>query len=444
MREHSRWLRLLAILLGFSLIAAACGDDDDTEAGEDEETEEEGGSEAPAAPPEGDAAPECEGEEDGALKIGGLLPETGNLAFLGPPQEAGAALAVEEINEAGGVLGADVEFMPGDSGDTSTDIANQTVDRHLNADADVILGAASSGVSFTVLDKIAEACKIMFSPANTSPDFTDYEEDDLYFRTAPSDVLQGRILAELVAEEDNTTLGLMALQDPYGEGLLRFTQEPFEEGGGEVVTDLVYDPQAQNFDAEVEEVVSADPDALVLIGFEESSRILTSLFEAGFTPDEKKIYLVDGNIGNALGEDFDEEGVLTGIRGTLPAAEITQEFRDRLLETDPELIDFSYGPETYDAVIITALAATLAESDNPAVIATFINGVTRDGEVCETYADCLALIEAGTTDIDYDGPSGPQTFSQPGEPTEASFAILAYGDDNQIDDSQTEYRFAQF
>jgi branched-chain amino acid transport system substrate-binding protein len=284
----------------------------------------------------------------------------------------------------------------------------------------------------------------MFSPANTSPDFTDYEEDDLYFRTAPSDVLQGRILAELVAEEDNTTLGLMALQDPYGEGLLRFTQEPFEEGGGEVVTDLVYDPQAQNFDAEVEEVVSADPDALVLIGFEESSRILTSLFEAGFTPDEKKIYLVDGNIGNALGDDFDEEGVLTGIRGTLPAAEITQEFRDRLLETDPELIDFSYGPETYDAVIITALAATLAESDNPAVIATFINGVTRDGEVCETYADCLALIEAGTTDIDYDGPSGPQTFSQPGEPTEASFAILAYGDDNQIDDSQTEYRFAQF
>ena len=443
MREHSRWLRLLAILLGFSLIAAACGDDDDTEA-QDEEADEGGGSEAPAAPPEGDAAPECEGEEDGALKIGGLLPETGNLAFLGPPEDAGAALAVEDVNAAGGVLGADVEFLPGDSGDTSTDIANQTVDRHLNADADVILGASSSGVSFTVLDKIAEACKIMFSPANTSPDFTDYEEDDLYFRTAPSDVLQGRILAELIAEEDNTTLALMALQDPYGEGLLRFTQEPFEEGGGEVVTDLVYDPQAQNFDAEVEEVVSADPDALVLIGFEESSRILTSLFEAGFTPDEKKIYLVDGNIGNALGEDFDEEGVLTGIRGTLPAAEITQEFRDRLLETDPELVDFSYGPESYDAVIITALAATLAESDNPAVIATFINGVTRDGEVCETYADCLALIEAGTTDIDYDGPSGPQTFSEPGEPTEASFAILAYGDDNQIDDSQTEYRFAQF
>ncbi|MDD9369273.1 MAG: hypothetical protein PV358_04100, partial [Acidimicrobiales bacterium] len=59
------------------------------------------------------------------------------------------------------------------------DIANQTVDRHLTEDADMILGAASSGVSFTVIDKIVDACKIMFSPANTSPDFTDYDDDDL-------------------------------------------------------------------------------------------------------------------------------------------------------------------------------------------------------------------------------------------------------------------------
>jgi branched-chain amino acid transport system substrate-binding protein len=424
------------------MFAASCGDDDDTEAGDDDSSDT---TEAEAAgPPVGEAAPTCTGESDGVLNIGGLLPETGNLAFLGPPEFAGAEAAVEDINAAGGVLGQDVVWTPGDSGDTSTDIATQTVERHLNAGADVILGAASSGVSFTVIDTITGACKIHFSPANTSPDFTEYDDDDLYFRTAPSDVLQGRVLAELAAEEGVETLALLALQDPYGEGLLRFTKEPFEEGGGEISVERVYDPQAQNFEAEVDEVVSADPDGLVLIGFDESSRILTSLFEAGFTPDEKKIYLVDGNIGNALGEDFSDPGTLVGIRGTLPSAEVTEDFQNRLLEADPELIDFSYGPETYDAVVITALAATLAETDDPAQVATFINGVTRDGDTCTTYEECLELIEGGSTDIDYDGPSGPQSFSQAGEPTEATFLIQAYGEDNQIDVSQNEYRAAAF
>lgn len=442
MRQRRRSLRLLAILLGLSLFAAACGDDDDTEAGDDTTEEEGGGSEEQAIPePEfGEASPECEGESDGVLKIGGLLPQTGNLAFLGPPEEAAAQLAVNEINAAGGVLGQPIEYTPGDSGDTSTDIANQTVDRHLNEGVDVILGAASSGVSFTVIDKIVDACKIQFSPANTSPDFTTYDDDDLYFRTAPSDVLQGRVLADLMIEDGHTTAAILALQDPYGEGLLSFTRQWFEEAGGEVVVAEVYDPQAQNFDAEIEEVVSAESDAVVVIGFDESSRILTGLFEQGIQPDQ--VYLVDGNISNALGEDFPTEGALVGVQGTQPAAEVTEEFRQALLGVDPDLIDFSYGPETYDAVVITALAAELAGTDNPAEIAKHINGVTREGEKCTSFVECKQLIDAGTTDIDYDGPSGPQEFSIQGEPTEASFSISTYGPDNRIDPSQTVYRTA--
>ena len=443
MRQRRRSLRLIAIFLGLSLLAAACGDDDDTEASDDTtEEEDSGAAEEIAAPEFGDAAPECTGEADGVLKIGGLLPQTGNLAFLGPPEEAGAQLAVNEVNAAGGVLGQPVAYSPGDSGDTSTDVANQTVDRHLNEGADVILGAASSGVSFTVIDKIVDACKIQFSPANTSPDFTDYDDDDLYFRTAPSDVLQGRVLAELMVEDGNSTAAILALQDPYGEGLLNYTKVPFEEAGGEVVAERVYDPQAADFSPEIDEVVSAEADAVVVIGFDESSRILTGLFEQGITPDQ--VYLVDGNIGNALGEDFTAEGALVGAQGTQPAAEVTEEFKNQLLSVDPNLIDYNYGPETYDAVIITALATELAETDDPAQVATFINGVTREGEKCSTFTDCKALIDAGTTDIDYDGPSGPQSFSQAGEPTEASFSISTYAPDNTIDPEATQFRTAQF
>ena len=463
--KATRAKRVGALLVGLSLVAAACGSDDEattTTGTMTETTDAAVTTDAPdttemteetMAPDTTDdmeevasetvqAAPTCEGEGDGVLNIATVLPETGNLAFLGPPEFAGAQLAIDEINEGGGVLDADVTLDQGDSGDTSTDIANQTVDRQLAAGADAFIGAASSGVSFTFIDKLVENCKIHFSPANTSPDFTDYADDGLYFRTAPSDVLQGRVLADLMIEEGVTTASFMALQDPYGEGLLQYSTEPFADSGGEIVDQFTYDPQAAEFSAEVDRVVSGDPEALVIIGFEETSKILTSLFEAGFTIEAgKQIFLVDGNVGNALGEQL-PAGSMEGIRGTLPAAEITGDFQDRLLAVDPELIDFSYGPETYDAVIIVALAAQIAGSDNAAEVAAQINGVTRDGEVCTTFADCKALIDAGT-DIDYDGPSGPQTFGPEGEPTEASFKILTYDADNAVEAGvPTEFRFA--
>src|SRR3546814_651743 len=146
------------------------------------------------APAEADVAEvpvEGSRQGDGVFKVGTLLPETGSLSFLGPPEFAGAELAVSEINEAGGVLGVPAELSQGDSGDTTTDLANTTVDRLLSENVDLIVGAASSSVSLTVIDKITGAGVVMFSPANTSKAFSTYADKGLYFRNAPSDILQG-------------------------------------------------------------------------------------------------------------------------------------------------------------------------------------------------------------------------------------------------------------
>ena len=114
----------------------------------------------------------------------------------------------------------------------------------------------------------------------------------------------------------------MALQDPYGEGLLGYVTEDFADAGGEVLDSFVYDPNASTFQPEVERVIAADPEALVLIGFEESAQILTTLFEAGFTVESgKRIYFVDGNIGNTMGEQL-PAGSLAGQKGTTPQAPI--------------------------------------------------------------------------------------------------------------------------
>jgi branched-chain amino acid transport system substrate-binding protein len=433
------WLRYLALLAVIAMLAAACGDDEGGATDEETEptTEEsDAPSEEPSDEPSEDETEDTAAEPnegDGTLTIGTILPQTGSLAFLGPPEIAGAELAVQEINEAGGVLGTDVVLIQGDSGDTTTDLANQTVDTQLSQGVDAIIGAASSSVSLTVIDKITGNGVVQFSPANTAPDFTDYDDNGLYFRTAPSDVLQGQVVADTIIADGNQVVSIMALQDPYGEGLARFITENLEAGGATVEPEpIIYDPQAQNFSAEVQQIAAANPDAIVVIGFDESAKVITELTEAGLGPSDKAVYGTDGNMGNALGDQFEgQPGALEGMRGTTPLTDLSSDFTDRLLEVDPALQDFNYGGETYDAIIITALAAEVAGSDAGTAIGEEIPGVTKDGETCTDFAACKELVEAGT-DIDYDGVTGPIELSDAGDPQSASFAILEFGPDNQL------------
>ena len=242
---------------------------------------------------------------DGVLTFGTLLPQTGSLAFLGPPEFAGFDLAIQEINENGGVLGADVVGIEGDSGDTTTDQANQTTDRLLSENVDVIIGAASSGVSLSVIDKITAAGVTMFSPANTSEALSTYDDKGLYFRTAPPDLYQGDVLGQFVVNDGNQTVAILNLNDAYGNGLAETAAATITESGGEVVYQQSYDPAATSFDSEVDAIVAADPDAILVIGFNESSKILRAMVEKGIGPTVKNVYGSDGNIGNALGVDFD-------------------------------------------------------------------------------------------------------------------------------------------
>jgi ABC-type branched-subunit amino acid transport system substrate-binding protein len=242
---------------------------------------------------------------DGEFVVGSLLPETGSLAFLGPPEFAGVNLAISEINEAGGVLGKDARHIQGDSGDTENGVAPGTVDTLLGQNVDAIVGAASSSVSLSVIDKIINAGVVMFSPANTSKKFSDYDDNGLYFRTAPSDILQGQVLADTIIGDGHSNVYALVMNDDYGTGLFEDLTNGLEGGGATVVGDSVYDPKAADFSAEVEDAKGADPDAIVIIGFDETSRILTTMIEQGIGPADIAVYGVDGNMGNALAENFE-------------------------------------------------------------------------------------------------------------------------------------------
>ncbi|MGY0390193.1 ABC transporter substrate-binding protein [Nocardioides sp. WG-D5] len=364
---------------------------------------------------------------DGTLTIGQLLPQTGSLAFLGPPEFAGSDLAIQDINAAGGVLGKDVVSVVADSGDTTSAIAPAEADKLIDAKSDVIVGTASSGVSMTVIDKIMSSGTVMFSPANTSTEFDegDFAKPDLYFRTAPSDILQGAVMANLLLEDKRTNVAILARQDAYGETLAEEVKANLEGAGSKVATTAFYSEDATSFDAQINEIAGAGADAVVVIAFEETKKLIPQLIAAGAGPSKLPTYFVDGNLSD-YSKDF-TKGELKGVKGTLPGAETTGDFKEQLLKVDPKLADYSYAAESYDATIVSALAAVKADSDAGEAIAEEIVDITTGGEKCETYADCVKLIEDGK-DIDYDGKSGPIELGETGSPTAASIGIYQYND----------------
>ncbi len=428
-------LKTVAVLGAASIVLAACSSesgDTAATATTEETSAEETMEETMEETAEETAEAECKSP---ALVLGTMLPATGDLAFLGPPEFAGVEMALAEIDAAGGVLGAPITYIEGDSGDTTTDIASQTVDSQLAQGVNAIIGAASSGVSLTVIDKITSNGVVQFSPANTAPILTTYPDNGLYFRNSPSDVLQGAVLAGAAIDAGFTNIAVIARQDPYGEGLAAATVKDFTAAGGTVVggKELLYDPAAPSFEAEVAQIKAGAPEAVVVIGFEETVKLVQEMIKQGVGPKDVQLYLVDGNLSTTAFADF-PKGTMKGTIGTVPSGSVDMTtFNERMLAFDPALTDYSYGPQSYDATMVIALAAHSAGCADGVVIAAALADVAGNGgEECSTYADCIALLDAGT-DIDYMGVTGGVDFNEFGDLLEGTISINEYT-------SNTEYK----
>ena len=411
--RNRRLFRLLAILFAFTLVAAACGDDDDSTSSSGESSASSSSSESSSA----------EG-----LNIGTLLPETGALAFLSAPLLEGVNMAIADINAAGGVNGADVTLTPGDSG-TDPEIANTTVDRLLTEDVDAIVGAAASGITGSVIDKITSAGITQCSPSNTAAGLGTSGDDGFYFRTAPSDDLQAPALANVVLGDGYTNVAVVSRADDYGVGFNAEFEPAIASGGGTIVYNTPYAPEATSFDDVVQDVVASGPDAVVLVAFEEGIQILQTMVEQGAGPDAIQIYITDGMATGELGVLIDESnpGIASGMKGTQPAAAPSSGaafFPQAFAEFAPG-VSTIFSAQSYDCAILIALAAEAAGSNDSADIAAAMVDVSRDGEKCSTFADCKDLL-AGGTNIDYDGASGAIDFLDVGEPGTGIYEVYEY------------------
>ncbi|MDF9752446.1 ABC transporter substrate-binding protein [Arthrobacter sp. ES3-54] len=441
-RVAPRVAKLTVLSLGVALLATACGGSPAPSSSGSSSAAAAGiACPAPSATGAGTSAageagtvPASATTTPTPLKIGSLLPTTGSLAFLGPPEIAGVNLGIKEVNDAGGVLGKPVEVIHRDSGDTKTDIATQSTTALLGQGVSAIVGAASSGVSKTVINQITGAGVVQFSPANTSPDFTAWDDKGLYWRTAPSDVLQGKVLGNYMATCGAQTVGMIVLNDAYGTGLAKNVQSAFEAAGGKVVAQELFNEGDSQFSSQVDKVLAAKPDAIALITFDQAKSIVPLMTGKGVKPTQ--IFMVDGNMSD-YSKDF-QPGTLKGAQGTIPGTFAKDDFKKKLLTIDPALKDYSYAGESYDAVNLVALAAEAAKSTKGTDIAAQLKAVSEGGDKCNTFPTCVTLLRNGK-DIDYDGQSGPVSFSDAGDPTEAYIGIYEYQDDNTYKPAKEEF-----
>ena len=378
---------------------------------------------------------------DGVLKFGTLLPKSGQFLYSGPAQEAGVQLAIKDINDAGGIPGIGVNLDVSnqrDEGNPSARTASQSTDSLLGNGVDAIIGPSTSAVAAKVIDKVVCRGVIMVAPGNTSPLFTDYADHGFYFRTAPVSTLEGVVLGNLVVGDGSLTAVVMSRDDPYGNDLRAVTVAAIKNAGGRVLDSFPYDPNALDHDKDIQRVKAKDPDAIVLIGFTESAQILVKMIEEGLGPRSKRLYGSGANMTNTLANQVSprDPGVLAGMRGT-PLDTGGEQFVKRLTEANPGLRDLTYAPQAYDAVVVTALAAAVAHTDAPAAVAREINGVTKVGAKCTSFAACMTLVREGK-DIDYDGPSGPLEFTDPGEPCSATYVISEIQADGTVNPLRAE------
>jgi branched-chain amino acid transport system substrate-binding protein len=367
---------------------------------------------------------------DGTLKIGGILPLTGALAFLSPPEIAGAELAIQDINEAGGVLGKPVEWSVEDSSDGDhPEVAPASATKVLSEGVDAVVGAAASGVTRLIIDQVTKSKTVQISMSNTAVDLSTWDDGGYYFRTAPSDLLQGAIVGNQIVADGHENVAVIYQQTPYGEGLFEKAKATIEGAGAMVVSALSFPEAETNFDTIVDQTVASGADSVLVISYDEFKKVAPALQKKSFPG--ANIYLVDGNLANYSDQPW--ASYLVDAKGTLPGGEMDDTFKQRAADYyqekyGEELTEFSYLSETYDAVVLLALAAQQAGNDSGEAIAANMTSVSSGGEVVTNFADGLAALKAGK-DIDYNGYSGPIEFDENGDPTGASIGIYQYAID---------------
>jgi branched-chain amino acid transport system substrate-binding protein len=415
--------RLLLALLVPALAVAACGDEDD------------------------DAADEPAGEATAfELRIGDLVPLTGDLSDFGPPGRKAADLAIEEIRAAAEEVGADhtVELTHEDT-QTQPQAAVSAARKAVGGGATCLTGAWASADTIPVARSVAIREEVLqISPASTSDEITGLEDDGLVNRTPPPDSFQGPALADVIEDDLGTaegmTVNIGARNDAYGTGLADTFAEAWRDKGGQIGQRVIYDPEQPSYNSEADQLVRGNPDAWVIVDFPETfSKVGPALVRTGEW-DPAKTWVTDGLKSGSLPDDVGRQAT-EGLRGTAPG--VPDE--NQAAKAFEELYTQAPGPgrqtfdaQNFDAVVLCYLSAVAAGSTDGSQMSAQLQAVSGPPGTKYTWEQLPRAVEAlqDGEDIDYQGASGAIDLDQDGNPTAGVYDIFRYeaGEVQNIDE----------
>lgn len=366
--------------------------------------------------------------DDLTVEYGVLMPETGDLGSLGPPIRDGALLVAEQLN-------GELDWLEIDTttGDTQTDPpagiseANSMVDGGIPA----IVGAAASNVTNQVIREATIPNQVVtISPASTDPGITDIDDDGYNFRTAPSDALQGPVIAQVAVEEfDASTVSTLFLNDDYGQALENAFVTAFEEEhGGEALERVSFEPEQPSYSTVIDEAMGADPDFLWIVGFPESGIQLFRDFYAGHD-EEFPVIVPDGLIDDTLPAEVGND--MENVWGTAPAtagpgADTFAELYSEQWDADPGV----FNAHAYDAAAVITLATIAAGEADGTAIRDHIREVANPGgeEVsAENLVEAAEMVAEGE-EVQYGGASSEVVFDDNGDMEAVAYDVLRYQD----------------
>ncbi|MGF1590458.1 MAG: ABC transporter substrate-binding protein [Pleurocapsa sp.] len=370
----------------------------------------------------------CQGGDSAAgdgLKLGILAPTTGDLSSIGQNWPAAVQLAVDTINECGGVNEAQVSLIAeDDQTDPSAGSSAMTKLAEVDRVAGVV-GSFASSVSGAAVDIAVRNKVMMVSPGSTSPVFTERaqngEFDGYWARTAPPDTYQSQALAALAQKQGFKNISTVAINNDYGVGFEQQFIEAFTKTGGNIVGKPVrYDPKAATLDSEAKSAFDSKPDAIAAVLYAETgSVLLKSAFEQGLS-EGVTILLTDGvysdDFVQQVGKTADGKSIIAGALGTVPGADgkALKQFTALWNEkTGKELT--AYVPHNWDAAMLMMLAAEASDANTGDGIKSQILEVANaPGTEVTDACKAMELVRNGE-EINFQGASGNVDIDENGD-----------------------------
>ena len=353
------------------------------------------------------------------VKIGFLGGFTGPIETLVPPIHEGAKLAVKQINEQGGILDGQLVMVQADSTCADATAASNAADRMVNAEkVTALVGPLCSGETIAAANGAAiPGGVIIVSPAATSPALTAIEDNDLLFRTTPSDAYSGDVLAKLLKQKGHDNIAITYVNNDYGKGFADALKAAFEKEGGTVAASEAHEDGKADYRAEIGSLASSGAEMLVVLAYVDGSgqTIIRQALEGG---DFAKFAGGDGMIGDSLVTAIGE-GKLDGFIGTkIGRSETpgTAMYADmaKAAGLDPAA---SFAPQAYDAAFLIGLAIQKSGKDSREGLSAALREVaTAPGETVYPgeWEKARKLLAEGK-DINYEGASGSQEFDAAGD-----------------------------